>query len=142
MEMVKLFRFNYTTQERLALQMFPRAQTHADNVRFPANRIGASVKDTCQVLDAPEFIHNLLRNTLSILLAANRVGQDNLVNQLSHGLLEPSMVLVMVWTREARGEPRRLCIWDLRDGVRREWLYLRFLALDGTNLQARVLRTI
>jgi hypothetical protein len=50
-EVVKLFRFNYTTQERLALQVFPRAQTHADNVRLPATRINACPrKDTGQVL--------------------------------------------------------------------------------------------
>lgn len=141
--MVKLFRFDYTTQECLALQILPRAKTHADDVRFPAAGISTSaVEKYASFLDAPKFVHNLLRNPFTILLASNRVGQHDLVDELAHGPLETSMALIVVWAGEARSEPRRLGIWNLGVGVRREWLYLWFLALDGANLQARVLPTV
>ena len=52
------------------------------------------------------------------------------------------MALVVVWVGEAGHEPGRLCIGYLGEGVRRERLDLRLLALDGTELQARVLRAV
>lgn len=47
--------------------------------------------------DVPKLVHHLLRNTLSALLAADRVGKDDLVDQLAHRLLEAPVTLVVEW---------------------------------------------
>lgn len=62
--------------------------------------------------DLREFIHNVLRDTLSVLLASDRVGQDDLVDKLAHRPLEAPVAFIVIRTGEARREPGRLRIGD------------------------------
>src|SRR6266403_5322720 len=89
--------------------------------------------------DSRKFIHNVLGDTLSIVLAGDRVGQNDLVDEFAHGLLEAPVALVVIRTREARREPGWLRIGYSGKCIRRERCDLRLLALEGANLQARVL---
>ena len=84
----------------------------------------------------------MLGDTLSVLLAGDRVGKDDLIDKLAHGPLEPSMALLVIRVREAGREPGWLPIGDLGKGVRFERLDLWPLALDSANLQALVLRAV
>ena len=88
---------------------------------------------------SPKFVHHFLRYSLSILLAADRVGKNDLVDQLPHRFLETPVGLVVVRAREAGNEPRGLRIRNLRIFVRGKRLDQRLLSADGANLQARVL---
>ena len=77
-----------------------------------------------------------------MFFTSDRVRMHDLVDELAHGLLEALVALIVVWVGEAGHEPGRLCIGYLRNGVPCERLDLRLLALDGTDLQARVLRAV
>ena len=92
--------------------------------------------------NAPKLVHDLLGDAPPVLLASDRVGQDDLVDELAHRLLETPVALVVVRAGEARREPGRLRVGDLRKSVCGEGLDLRLLAFDGTDLQACVLRAV
>ena len=89
--------------------------------------------------NAPNLVHHLLRYTLSVLLAADRVGKDDLVDQPAHRLLEATVGLVVVRARKSGAEPRGLRVRNLRNFVGGKRLDQRLVAPDGANLQARVL---
>ena len=92
--------------------------------------------------DVPKFVHDLLGDAPPVILASDRVGQDDLVDELAHGPLESPVALVVIRAREAGRQPGRLRVGDLGKGVRRKRRDLRLLALDGPHLQACVLRAV
>jgi hypothetical protein len=63
-------------------------------------------------VNSRKFLHNVLGDTLSVLLASGRVGQDDLIDEFAHSLLETPVALIVIRTGEARREPRRLRIRD------------------------------
>ena len=89
--------------------------------------------------NTPELVHHILRYTLSALLATDRVGKDDLVDQLAHRLLEAPVGLIVVRTRKAGPEPRGLRVRNLRIFVGGKRLDQLLLAADCANLQASVL---
>lgn len=60
MKVVKLLRCDYAAQERLSLQMLSWAQTHADDICFPAHQPRVSTARCKRISNAPKFVHDLL----------------------------------------------------------------------------------
>jgi hypothetical protein len=92
--------------------------------------------------NAPKLVHDLLGDAPPVLLASDRVGQDDLVDELAHSLLETPVALVVVRAGKARPKPGWLRVGHLRESVCCERLDLRLLAFDVTDLQARILRAV
>lgn len=89
--------------------------------------------------DAPELIHEPLRDPFPILLAPHRFGVDLLHKKRPHGPVEPPVRLAVVRAVKPGTEPRRFGKRDAREGVGRGRLDTLCLTAYGADLEARVL---
>lgn len=90
-------------------------------------------------VDLTHLLDEFDGGTLAVLLVELRIGLDEFVGELSHGLLQSAVTVAVVGRLESFANPGSLGVGDGREGTGSREEVLGFLTFDGTDDVSTVL---